>query len=136
MILAFLGLMAWIFPVSSSMGAEGPEADQHNWIGAMRSAVLAAQAWENDLDGATYAPYLGQLYVIQAAALRGDEAATYAAMNRFMDMLESREGGIPTQAANELFNCCNLVTPAPLHDVGCHAGPPRIAQPRLPAGAR
>lgn len=31
----------------------------------------------------------------------------------------AREGGIPAQPANELFNLCNFVTPPAFHDVEC-----------------
>jgi len=57
-------------------------------------------------------------------------------MNRFMDMLEAHEGGLPVTAANELFNFCNLVAPPQFHDISRHSGPPRIEQPRMPAQAQ
>jgi hypothetical protein len=56
-------------------------------------------------------------------------------MNRFMEMLEVRQGGIPVQPANELFNLCNVVVPPQFHDVERHGGPPKIEKPRMSEGA-
>lgn len=80
--------------------------------------------------------YLDQMREVEAAYQKGDVQTTYVTMNRFMDMLETREGGIPVQPANELFNLCNFVTPPEFHDVTRHAGPPRIEQPRVPEPAQ
>ena len=44
----------------------------------------------------------------------------YLAMNRFMDMLEVREGGIPAKSADATWNFCYEVTPPALHDVKRH----------------
>ncbi|GMV50822.1 MAG: hypothetical protein AMXMBFR67_23650 [Nitrospira sp.] len=41
-------------------------------------------------------------------------------MNRFMDMLETREGGIGAKAADAIWDYCYQVTPPALHDVKRH----------------
>lgn len=50
----------------------------------------------------------------------GNRERTYAAMNRFMDMLESREGGISAKAADAIWDYCYQVAPPALHDVKRH----------------
>lgn len=125
--LVLLVLMAWTLPAPSSVWGGGRDIEKHDWIGAMRSAVLAAQVEEGDHNGSKYAPYLGQLYIVQSAAQRGDNAATYASMNRFMDMLVNREHGISPDLADWLFDYCNVVTPARFHDLSRHI--PRVMEP-------
>jgi phenylalanine-4-hydroxylase len=58
---------------------------------------------------------------------RGDDRTAYAAMNRFMEMLEAREHGIAPVLADWLLDYCYLVTPAKYHDVSRHIR--KIAQP-------
>ena len=118
--LVLLVLMAWTLPAPSSVWGGGRDIQKHDWISAIRSAVLAAQVEEGDHNGSKYAPYLGQLYIVQSAAQRGDDAATYASMNRFMDMLVNREHGIAPGSADWLFDFCYVVTPAKYHDVPRH----------------
>ena len=120
MILAFLGLMSWTLPILSSANAEGLESDYRDWISALRSAVLTAQAWDGDPEGTKYSSYLGQLHVTDAWVQRGDHAATYTAMNRFMEMLENREHGIASAWADWLLDYCLAVTPPQFHDLSRH----------------
>jgi len=70
-----------------------------------------------------YDPYLEQLVVVRAAYDTGEAAGTYAAMNRFMDMLQGdlKGGGIPTRSAKEIFDFCGKVTPAKYHDASRHS---------------
>lgn len=109
------------------------------WIDDIKGAIVFYKGdayYKKEYPYAQWDLYLDQMQVVRAAFERGDADATYVAMNRFMDMLEAREGGIPVQPANELFNLCNFVTPPELHDVTRHAGPPRIEQPKMPEGAQ
>lgn len=110
-----------------------------HWIDDIKGAIMFYSGdayYKKEYPHAQWDLYLDQMQVVRAAFERGDSGGTYVAMNRFMDMLEAREGGIPVQPANELFNLCNFVTPPELHDVTRHAGPPRIEQPRMPGGAQ
>lgn len=63
-----------------------------------------------------YEPYLAQLEKVRMALKGGDQQGTYAAMNRFMDMLQDREGGIPAWSAQELFDFSVKETPANDYD--------------------
>ena len=65
-------------------------------------------------------PYVGKLQIARTHLERGDVAATYRAMNRFMDMLEGRENWVPAATADWLFDFCYVVTPAQYHDVSRH----------------
>mgnify|MGYP003390066454 FL=1 len=108
------------------------------WIDDIQGAITFYKGggyYKKAYPGAHWDLYIEQMQVVRSAYEQGDTGATYVAMNRFMDMLEAREGGIPVQPANELFNLCNFVTPSEFHDVTRHAGPPRIEQPKMPEGA-
>lgn len=109
------------------------------WIDDIQGAIVfySGDAYsKKEYPHAQWDLYTEQMQVVRVAFEQGDTAATYVAMNRFMDMLEARQGNIPVQPANELFNLCNFVTPPEFHDVTRHAGPPRIEQPRRPEGAQ
>lgn len=92
---------------------------QEDWLEAMMNAVRLEQLNEGPFWG-TYEPYVVQLDVVRAYYLSGDTASVYAAMNRFMDMLEKRVNGIPDANADWLFDYCYAVTPARYHDVSRH----------------
>jgi hypothetical protein len=109
------------------------------WIDDIKGAIAFYQGdayYKKEYPHARWELYLDQMSKVESAYRKGDIQTTYGAMNRFMDMLEAREGGIPVQPANELFNLCNFVTPPELHDVTRHAGPPRIEQPGMPERAQ
>lgn len=91
-----------------------------DWLDALTNAVLIERRSGDGHPGVRVEPYLGQLQVVRTHFERGDVAATYRAMNRFMDMLESRENGIPAATADWLFDFCYVVTPAKYHDVSRH----------------
>lgn len=95
-----------------------PSAED-DWLNAMMNAVLVEQMNEGPFWG-TYEPYVAQLEVVRAHFRRGDIEATYAGMNRFMDMLERRDNEIPEVSADWLFDYCYTVTPARYHDVSRH----------------
>lgn len=109
------------------------------WIDDIHGALIFYKGdayYKQEYPRANWDLYLDQVRLVRTTYEQGDTRATYVAMNRFMDMLEAREGDIPVQPANELFNLCNFVTPPELHDVTRHAGPPRIEQPRMPERAQ
>lgn len=109
------GLALWLLP----MMATGQEywwmlKDDGMWLDGITKEVKTAQATEEGLQ-----PYLGQLMVVRTA--RGDDTTTYVAMNRFMDMLETRAHAIRPETADRIFDFCYLATPAKYHDVTRHA---------------
>ena len=94
-------------------------AIEQDWLDAMVEAVLVEQTKEG-ASGNLFAPYLGQLTMVRAHLISGESEAVYRAMNRFMEMLQTREQGISAEAADRLFDYCYLVTPAQYHDVSRH----------------
>ncbi len=90
-----------------------------DWLDAMMQAVLVEQASEGPFWG-SFAPYVAQLTTVREYLINGDDAAVYVAMNRLMDMLETRDNGIDAEIADRLFDYCYLVTPAKYHDVSRH----------------
>lgn len=108
------------------------------WIDDIKGAIAFYKGdayYKKEYPNARWDLYLDQMREVETAYQKGEVTTTYVSMNRFMDILEAREGGIPVQPANELFNLCNFVTPPEFHDVTRHAGPPRIEQPRRPGAA-
>ncbi|MEW6246354.1 MAG: hypothetical protein AB1555_06550 [Nitrospirota bacterium] len=93
-----------------------PEADA--WVVLLRSFVLNEKALKQPADA--FEPYLGQLELVRNLVRSGDRLGAYTAMNRFMDMLEAREGGISDEAAEAIWDYCYQVTPANYHDVSRH----------------
>ncbi len=108
------------------------------WIDDINGAIAFYKGdayYKKEYPHARWDLYVNQMREVETAYRKGDVQTTYVTMNRFMDMLEAREGGIPAQPAHELFNLCNFVTPPAFHDVTRHAGPPRMEQPKMPEGA-
>ncbi len=93
-----------------------PEAD--GWVDLLRAAVLHEQTREQP--AGAWAPYLEQLELVRHLIRSGNHPGVYLAMNRFMDMLEAREGGISDEAAEAIWDYCYQVTPANYHDVSRH----------------
>ena len=94
---------------------------QDGWIQQLTGFVLAQEGMAlMNGEHATYDVYLDQLNVVRGRYKEGDDRETYVAMNRFMDMLESRDGGISAKAADAIWDYCYQVTPPALHDVKRH----------------
>ncbi|MEW6246351.1 MAG: hypothetical protein AB1555_06535 [Nitrospirota bacterium] len=121
-----MAVVVWALAVERAFGGS-PVGVEHAWIATMARAVLMAQATEGESGASKYAPYLKKLQAVMGALERGDDRAAYAAMNRFMDMLEAREHGIAPDLADWLLDYCYLVTPAKYHDVSRHTR--KIARP-------
>mgnify|MGYP000432130191 CR=1 FL=1 len=94
-------------------------AGEQDWLDTMVQAVLAEQVQDGSEEGAL-SPYVAQLATVRTHLLNGESEAVYRTMNRFMDMLQAREGGISAEAADRLFDYCYVVTPARYHDVSRH----------------
>lgn len=93
------------------------------WVDEL-AAVLGEHRNFARLEGreAAYEPYFAQLTVVRVALEQGDVEGVYAAMNRFMDMLEHgpEAAGIPLWSAKALFDYCAEVTPPMYHDLSRH----------------
>lgn len=120
-ILSAFGMGLSILVLTNVMATVIPDRDSgEDWVDALTNAVMIERRSGGGHPGVRFEPYIEQLQVVRAQFRRGDEAATYAAMNRLMDMLENRENGIPAATADWLFDFCYVVTPARYHDVSRH----------------
>ena len=95
--------MIVMWPLFSIVAAPAAAA---SWVDDL-AAVLADHRNFARLEGreAAYDPYLAQLNVARVALDRGDVEGVYAAMNRFMDLLEyvPEAAGIPLWSAKATF---------------------------------
>jgi hypothetical protein len=131
MLPVLLGAVCWMMTIAGPSAVAAATTEEATWIKTLHGAVLTAREWEGDPDGTKYAPYLGQLQIVDVAVQRGDLAAVYAAMNRFMDMLANREHGIASAWADWLFDYCLAVAPPSVHDVSRHIR--KVAAPAFEA---
>jgi len=97
------------------------DAGSEGWVDQLTGFVVVQEgiARANSEPG-SFDPYVGQVTLVRGLYDRGDWNGAYMAMNRLMDMLESREGGISAGAADAIWNYCYEVTPPTLHDVKRH----------------
>ena len=104
-------------------------------VNTLVAMYTGSEGWEQQLIGfvivqegmasvkgepGSFDPYIGQILLVRSLYDRGDWKGTYLAMNRFMDMLEAREGAISAKAADAIWDFCYEVTPPALHDVKRH----------------
>jgi hypothetical protein len=69
---------------------------------------------------AVYEPFLTQLAIVRADLRAGSTEGAYEDMNRLMDMLQDKAGGIPGWSAKSIFDFCGKVTPVKYHDASRH----------------
>lgn len=110
-------LLAVLIPVR----AIAMDAGSEGWVDQLTGFVVVQEgiARANSEPG-SFDPYVGQVTLVRGLYDRGDWNGAYMAMNRLMDMLESREGGISAGVADAIWNYCYEVTPPALHDVKRH----------------
>lgn len=116
--LAGLVVAILLTPVSGESGSVPP---QNGWLEQLTGFVVVQQGTVLVKgESARLDVYLDQLNLVRRSYEDRDQERTYAAMNRFMDMLETREGGISANAADAIWDYCYQVTPPALHDVKRH----------------
>ena len=91
-------------------------------LSVQRSEAYVAQPWidkiamelmvlKNMAKGGNFDPYFKQLEVVSEAAAKGHFGDKRKGMNRFLEMLEKKEGGITEEAAHKIFATVVKVTP-------------------------
>ncbi|MGE3151311.1 MAG: hypothetical protein AB7G48_01685 [Nitrospiraceae bacterium] len=91
------------------------------WLDQLTGFVVVQQGTaQAKAEPGSFDPYIGQVQLVRSLYDRSDWNGSYAAMNRLMDMLENREGGISAGAADAIWDYCYEVTPPALHDVKRH----------------
>ena len=99
-------------PVAS---AETPLPE--GWVDNLIGFVLMQKNIERE---GSFEPYLGQLLLVRHTLQDNDLHDTYIAINRFMEMLERREGGIRPELAETIWDYCYQVTPPAFYDEKRH----------------
>ena len=107
--------------LTSVNGELGAVPQRTGWLEQLTGFVVVQQgaALVNG-ESAMFDLYLDQLALVRGAHENGDRERTYAAMNRFMDLLEGRAGGISPKAADAIWDYCYEVTPLAWHDAKRH----------------
>lgn len=84
------------------------------WLGPIAAQAWVAPQWidkvamevmvqKNMSKSGNFAPYFKQLEVISEAAVKGDYSGKRKGISRFLEMLETKDGGISTEAAHQIF---------------------------------
>lgn len=116
-LVSFLAVI-FLAPVNGESGSVSPRA---GWLEQLTGFVVVQQgAALVHGESAIFDLYLDQLTLVRRSYENSDQQGTYVAMNRFMDMLEAREGRISGKAADAIWDYCYQVTPPALHDVKRH----------------
>lgn len=85
-----------------------------NWIDKLTEYVAMQQTVTKE---GNYQSLFADLQAAKAARERGDWAGQYEALNRFIDKLDARVGGIPDKTARSIREYTYLVEPAGYHDL-------------------
>lgn len=85
-----------------------------NWIDKITEYVVMQQTVSKEGD---YQPYFLELQTAKDARERGDWAGQYEALNRFIDKLDARAGGISDKSARAIREYTYLVEPVGYHDL-------------------
>lgn len=103
-------------------GTDAPRSvDSAGWVDQLTAFVVVQQSLAGTRgEAGSYDAYVGQIVLVRSLYERGEWSGAFVTMNRFMDMLEAREGGISGRAAAALWDYCYVVTPPALHDVRRH----------------
>lgn len=70
------------------------------WIDKIALMVMEQKSLSTSGD---FAPYFKQLETVSEAAVKGEYNGKRKGMNRFLEMLETKEGGISADAAHKIF---------------------------------
>lgn len=112
-----IGAFGLIALLCLTSGARWETPLPQGWIDQLTDFVLMQRGIERE---GSFEPYLGQLSLVRHMLRNNDLHGTYVALNRFMDMLEAREGGIRPAAAETIWDYCYQVTPPAFHDEKRH----------------
>lgn len=107
-------LMLLLVPLQAEAGPDG-------WLDKLAGFVLIQKGIEQE---GNFDSYIEQIAVMRSVFKKeweqGDLRGTYAVMDRLMEMLQAREGGIRAEAAMAFWDYCYQVTPVALHNENRH----------------
>lgn len=84
----------WMVPTLAGAWVAPP------WIDKIALVVMEEK---NLSKSGNFAPYFKQLETVSEAAVKGEYNGKRKGMNRFLEMLETKEGGISADAAHKIF---------------------------------
>ncbi|WHZ15736.1 MAG: hypothetical protein OJF52_002582 [Nitrospira sp.] len=84
----------WMVPTLAGAWVAPP------WIDKIALVVMEQK---NLSKSGNFDPYFKQLETVSEAAVKGEYNGKRKGMNRFLEMLETKEGGISTDAAHKIF---------------------------------
>lgn len=91
---ALLVVSWWMVPTLAGAWVAPP------WIDKIALVVMEQK---NLSKSGNFDPYFKQLETVSEAAVKGEYNGKRKGMNRFLEMLETKEGGISTDAAHKIF---------------------------------
>jgi hypothetical protein len=101
---------------SPNVEANAQLSNPESWIDQLTTYVVIQKVSEQQ---GNFDPYLEQIKamrtVLRQEWKQGDLRGTYAAMNRLMEMLQRREGGIRVEVAEAITDFRYQVAPMALH---------------------
>ncbi len=119
--LLMIGVLGTLLVLPPFSAKAGHASSSEEWINQLTGFVVVQRGIaQANGEGGSFDPYADQLTSVRRSFEQGDRKGTYVAMNRLMDMLEARAGGISNRAADAIWDYCYQVTPPALHDVKRH----------------
>lgn len=97
--------MALTFILTALIGLCLAPPESRAWVAPpwIDKIALVVMEQKNLSQGGNFSPYFTQLEVVSEAAAKGEYNGKRKGMNRFLEMLETKEGGITTEAAHKIF---------------------------------
>lgn len=97
--------MAVVMIIPALMAVSLAPRDANAWVAPPWIDKIALVVMEQKTLSTTgnFTPYFQQLEVVSEAAVKGEYNGKRKGMNRFLEMLETKEGGISTDAAHKIF---------------------------------
>ncbi len=101
----FFRQMAVVMIVPALMAVSLNPRDAKAWVAPpwIDKIALMVMEQKNLSTSGDFAPYFKQLETVSEAAVKGEYNGKRKGMNRFLEMLETREGGISADAAHKIF---------------------------------
>lgn len=97
--------MAVVMIIPAVMAVSLMPRDAKAWVAPpwIDKIALMVMEQKNLSTSGDFAPYFKQLETVSEAAVKGEFNGKRKGMNRFLEMLETKEGGISADAAHKIF---------------------------------
>ncbi|HQR14936.1 MAG TPA: hypothetical protein PKW52_10030 [Nitrospira sp.] len=97
--------MAVVMIIPAVMAVSLMPRDAKAWVAPpwIDKIALMVMEQKNLSTSGDFAPYFKQLETVSEAAVKGEYNGKRKGMNRFLEMLETKEGGISADAAHKIF---------------------------------